>query len=657
MIKDICYNNMQTTATHAPLPSQDVQSARYEKNLAAIQQRDPELYERLTGQTESDETVELTKAQNGQLNLILRRPDLTLPIHSIEDPYKEAEELLANVRLHYPRIVVLLGMGLGYLLEVFLRRKPPETLNVIVIERSLEVFRKTLHAVDLTPVFRDASIAFFVGLSGSTLRSRLTAHILSAGMVGFSNDYRFIGLASALEGLRKEYLECVAAYKAARDYTIIGCGNSVEDSFWGFENSIHNLDTLARYPRVKRIENLFENVPAIVVSAGPSLNKNMEFLRSVGERAVIIAVETCMKPLLDAGIRPHFTVALERSDVVVDLLRGTNAHDVSDIYLIAPPVLMRKAFEAYKGPKFLYTPSYEYYQSFRIPYTGMPTGPSAGNLALGAAIYLGCKPILITGQDLAFDQVNFQSHVNGTIDPNREKATDIEELKKKWVLEWTKGYYGGDVLTHHFWQEFKTGIENTIAHYDNTFYNCTEGGVFLEGAIHEALKPTLEKVLGKSLGVRDRIAKVYQEHSRLRRLWMRLKARRRLKKLIREIRRARDKAIEVRDRIEKRIEEMENLEKQGRPISLRKLNEDLGYALDVKKEFVLHESSDAARILIGLLYPYHMAHEQTINSLPGKRNTDYQLKKDVLRLHIPYMDVVQKWAGKAAEAMEQELRV
>ena len=45
-------------------------------------------------------------------------------------------------------------------------------------------------------------------------------------------------------------------------------------------------------------------MPAIVVAAGPSLNKNIDELKRAKGKAFIIAVDTAIKPLLKKGIIP-----------------------------------------------------------------------------------------------------------------------------------------------------------------------------------------------------------------------------------------------------------------------------------------------------------------------------------------------------------------
>ena len=44
---------------------------------------------------------------------------------------------------------------------------------------------------------------------------------------------------------------------------------------------------------------------AILVAAGPSLNKNIQMLKKAKNRLFILAVDTAVKPLIKAGIKPR----------------------------------------------------------------------------------------------------------------------------------------------------------------------------------------------------------------------------------------------------------------------------------------------------------------------------------------------------------------
>src|SRR5437763_9444636 len=87
-------------------------------------------------------------------------------------------------------------------------------------------------------------------------------------------------------------------------------------------NIANNLGRYATTPPLDLLRDAFKGKPAVLVAAGPSLAKNMHLLHElVGNaepgtrRAVIIAVQTMLKPLLAAGIEPDFVTSLDYNTV------------------------------------------------------------------------------------------------------------------------------------------------------------------------------------------------------------------------------------------------------------------------------------------------------------------------------------------------------
>ena len=56
-----------------------------------------------------------------------------------------------------------------------------------------------------------------------------------------------------------------------------------------------------------------QNMPAIIVGNGPSLDKEIDFLRKNQDNFVIFCSGSALKPLYKAGITPDFQVEIERS--------------------------------------------------------------------------------------------------------------------------------------------------------------------------------------------------------------------------------------------------------------------------------------------------------------------------------------------------------
>ena len=77
--------------------------------------------------------------------------------------------------------------------------------------------------------------------------------------------------------------------------------------------AIRNLAFLSHVPTWDILKDSFEGVPAVVVSAGPSLDKNFHLLEGIRDRAVIITMNRCAKLFQGAGYAPHLLLATDGS--------------------------------------------------------------------------------------------------------------------------------------------------------------------------------------------------------------------------------------------------------------------------------------------------------------------------------------------------------
>ena len=144
-----------------------------------------------------------------------------------------------------------------------------------------------------------------------------------------------------------------------------------------------------------------KDVPAIVVAAGPSLNRNIDDLKRAKGRAFIIAVDTAIKPLLNAGIKPDMFA-------VVDALKPMeliNIEGAEDIPLLTSAVASSAVLDFHKGKKVFFAegePLIDIMLStHNMEFPSIPCGGSVATTAFAFAYMIGIETIILVGQDLA----------------------------------------------------------------------------------------------------------------------------------------------------------------------------------------------------------------------------------------------------------------
>ncbi|WP_319402088.1 6-hydroxymethylpterin diphosphokinase MptE-like protein [uncultured Anaeromusa sp.] len=301
----------------------------------------------------------------------------------------------------------------------------------------------------------------------------------------------------------KEVLDSLALVASSCRW---GAGNSIEDCLQGSSQVMRNLKYLPRSKDVRLLKGKFENIPCIIVSAGPSLEKNLTLLHQVKDKAIIIATETILERLLDEKIVPHFVTTMER---IVQAYEYSYKGKVipPEVTLIAPPLIEPKIFEEYKGNYII--PMREGVREFfwwnEMLELGqdanMMVGDSTAHLAFGFAIHSGANPIILMGQDLAYGE-GARDHASGTvydeIGINWQKDPMLEPSGK------TEGYYGGEVISNQVWLNFKKWFEMYILHYKGQIkiINSTEGGAKIKGALQLPLQEAINLYCKEEIPIR-----------------------------------------------------------------------------------------------------------------------------------------------------------
>ncbi|EAL7167672.1 DUF115 domain-containing protein [Campylobacter jejuni] len=238
-------------------------------------------------------------------------------------------------------------------------------------------------------------------------------------------------------------------------------------------------------------KNKFEN--AIVVSAGPSLTKQLPLLKAYQEKAVIFCADGALSMLEKEGIVPDYVTNLDFTDLAMKFFQNKENLKQSIIALecATHPNIVR-SLKAENCMIVLRNKAL--YQRFNLNDFGyIDTGTHVSHFSYTLALALGFKNIIIIGQDLAFDEEG-NSHSKGF--DFGEKFSGEENIDKLKV----PAYAGkGEVLTHITWNDYRIKLEYLFACNDQKakFYNATEGGARINFTEELSFKECCEKLLTK----------------------------------------------------------------------------------------------------------------------------------------------------------------
>jgi hypothetical protein len=169
-------------------------------------------------------------------------------------------------------------------------------------------------------------------------------------------------------------------------------------------NVIRNIPAIATGGDVRALTNAFQGIPAVIAAAGPSLDAAIPELQRMNGQGLLIAVDTALRPMLEAGITPQLVTALDPS--LLNARHFQMLADCPDTWLVAESALDRGAAAPFDGRTFWLRIAKHHPWPW-LNACGIEVGHIDvwGSVLTGAfqlACVAGCDPIIFVGADLAF---------------------------------------------------------------------------------------------------------------------------------------------------------------------------------------------------------------------------------------------------------------
>jgi hypothetical protein len=472
----------------------------FERNLAALAERNGDVVAELRAAARA--AVEWIAVPDGT------QPMLHVPVYegralaSRHAPREEATNFADAIDLRDKAVVAVLGFGAGFHVAELCARLGRTGL-VVVVEPDLALLRAVLERTDWSAALSQANVLLFTGLEqlGRFAERFAGAEgVLVQGVQVVEHPASRARLAPVAKDFAQHLTETVRAARVT--------------AATGLARSAHTIRSILRNARlyiggegIAPLEGIARGRLGIVVSAGPSLRRNLHLLARPGvrERCVIVATQTVLKPLLAEGIRPHFVAALDWHQISRRFYEGLRERDVADTTLILDPQANPVIAESYPGPV----------RSISAPHLDTLLGPLArehGRLPAGATVahlcyqiarFLGCDPVALIGQDLGFTDGVYYARGTAIDDVWAPELNPFNTIEN---LEWTRivrhrthlvkrrDVHGKSIYTdaqmetylqrfeYFFLQDERRGLRTIDA---------TEGGVRKAGTEVKALAETL----------------------------------------------------------------------------------------------------------------------------------------------------------------------
>ncbi|MBS5364492.1 MAG: motility associated factor glycosyltransferase family protein [Clostridium sp.] len=225
-----------------------------------------------------------------------------------------------------------------------------------------------------------------------------------------------------------------------------------------------------------------KNIPVIIISAGPSLEKNICELKKARNKALILATDTAVDYLQKKDIKFDAIVTID-GDKKLERI-GDEACKYLPMFTI--PDAKNEFLEENEGRK-IWISGAGYleclYEKFNIKFPEYIAGGSVATAAFQIAKMIGSKTIILVGQDLAYS--GKITHIGNVIDGYK---SDGEDLFVEGILE-------DKVRTRYDWLRYLQWFESAIEQLgdDQFVIDATEGGAKIHGAVEMKLSQAIDR--------------------------------------------------------------------------------------------------------------------------------------------------------------------
>ncbi len=317
-------------------------------------------------------------------------------------PLDEAERFADGIDPKSCGGVVVLGFGVGHHVRAASERLGSAGI-VICFEPDPGLLRAVLERVDHSAWLATGTTAILTDPDDSTAINQVTRGVeglLSVGLRVLTHQPS----AGRLGEDARTFAERVATVVRALRTNVM---TTLLQSEVTLRNLLMNADFYSEGQGLGDLAGAAHGRPALVVSAGPSLAPALDELADtdVRERAVIIAVQTALKPMLQRGIKPHYVTAIDYHEISSRFYEGLTPADVEGVTLVADPKANPIILESFPGPvRTAFDPMMSRFlgELDRHDRAEIESGATVAHLAYNLARHLGCDPVILVGQDLAF---------------------------------------------------------------------------------------------------------------------------------------------------------------------------------------------------------------------------------------------------------------
>lgn len=398
-------------------------------------------------------------------------------LHSKYDPEKEGSDF-AN-KIQPGSRVCLYGFGLGYHIEPLLEKIGPDGF-LLVIELNPDILATALQFRDQTKLFSSDRFKLIFGLNESKVSDEISREMQRISATD-SEKLEILFHAPSFKCIPKKF----PALKNALEILLME--RRFPAVFRDLEQVNYSLneEKIRKSPGINSLRGCHSGRPAIMISAGPSLDTVLPYLQHIQKGFLVTCVDTVFPVLLQNGIHPEYVFTLDPQYESAYYFAGYKSGPTKLIYT---PTANHNVLKKYPGECFVvYKERHALFKDAGKEMTEKGVTQAGGSVAclgMDALIQFGCDPVFLVGQDCAFTHNRYYSkhtRFNEQLVPKISGSSQLGQLHqasfiKKKPLKITSTY-GKEIFTDQVMYSYLRNMEQIANQNRPTriFNLCSQG--------------------------------------------------------------------------------------------------------------------------------------------------------------------------------------
>jgi len=449
--------------------------------------------------------IAVQNAKSGQVTISFKDK----LIHSAYNPLVDAEKFCKGCKIAPDDTILCYGFGLGYHIEAILKRLNSEG-RLLVIELNLDILNAAFVLRDLGAILEHPRVRL-IHHKGELEALKQLDHALNNFLPDTDAEKQIVVHTPSFKSMPSGYEKIRNLF----DVVLMEKAVPVVHHDQSQKNLTANIEAIITSPGVADVLSIISYMPCFVISAGPSLDEALPYLKKYQHAAWIFAVDTALPAIESCGVRPDFLVTVDPQPESMEHFDG---HWNCRVPLIFIPTANAGVIAHYKGPKMVAVQkNHSVAGAIEHLLAGKgftESGSSSACIALDLVSRFGGRPLILAGQDCAFPGMKIYSAnvaktrgwLNSTNRLNTLEMIHRQAAASEEII-YVKDKYGCEIPTHKNLFSYLKEIERIVAaHEDVQFYNLLSHGVKIKGVqdllFVEELEDILKNPISKEIEVR-----------------------------------------------------------------------------------------------------------------------------------------------------------